>query len=130
MRQARFEHLHAGVAQAGGEFAAQRLGDLVGVATQAHARAVVLVVGVLAGEVPQRRLALDGDELGVVLDVEHGAGAVHDPPDDHGGDLDGAPGGVVHLQAFAVEVADPQADALSHRQGLVQYRPLRRSVPT
>ena len=76
------------------------------------ASVLVVVVGVFAGEVAERGLALHGHELLVVLDVEHGLGRVDDAPDDDRGDLDRVAAGVVDLDPLALEVAHPQRDLL------------------
>src|SRR2546421_5682187 len=59
------------------------------------------------------RLALDGDELLEVLDVEHRVGGIDDAPHADRRDLDGIATGVVDLDALALEIADTQRDPLA-----------------
>jgi len=51
----------------------------------------VRVVGVARGEVPDRRLALDVDEVLVVVHLEAGFSGLNHPPDHNRCDLDGIP---------------------------------------
>ena len=60
-----------GALQAGLQLGLQAAAHLVGVAAQRDPVLVVVVVGVLVGEVAQRGLALDDHELAEVLDIEH-----------------------------------------------------------
>ena len=95
------------------ELGLQRVADLVGVAAQRDRLRLVVVVGVLVGEMAQRGLALHGHELLVVGDVEHRLGRVGDAPHDDRGDLDRVAAGVVDLDPLALEVAHPQRDLLA-----------------
>ena len=90
----------------------RRVADLVGVAAQRDGVRLVVVVGVLAGEVTERGLALHGHELLVVGDVEHRLGGVGDPPHDDRRDLDRVAAGVVDLDPLALEVANAQRELL------------------
>ena len=73
------------------------------------------VVGVLRGQVAQRRLRLDVHEVLVIVDLEDGVEGVDDPPDHHRRDLDRIAVGVVDLEVRGFEVAHPQGDrALGH----------------
>ncbi len=58
---------------------------------------VECVVGVGAGQLPDRRLGLGVDVGGEVVDTEYSAGGVDDSPHDHRGDLDRIASGVIHL---------------------------------
>ena len=74
---------------------------------------VALVVGVVRvgrGEVAQRGLGLDVDEVLVVIDFEQGLRRVDHLPDDDGGDLDGVAVVVVDLELGGLEVADADGD--------------------
>ena len=58
------------------------------------------VVGMRLGEVAQRRLALHGDEVLVVLDLEQGLGGVDHAPDHDRRDLDRVALAIVDLRRF------------------------------
>ncbi len=93
-------------------------GDLVGVGPQGLRVLVVGVVGVVGGQLADGRLALDGHEVLIALDVEDGLGRIDDVPDDDGGDLDRVAQGVVDLDRLAVEVEDAQGHLLLDDEGI------------
>ena len=96
----------------------QVLGHLGRLPAQRRLGVVVRVVRVAGGEVAQRRLALDVDEVLVVVHLEAGFGRLDDAPDDHRGNLDRVPLDVVHLQAAALEVPDAQGDPALRVEGV------------
>ena len=73
---------------------------------------LVRVIGEMAGQLADGRLALDGHEVLVVVHVEGGPGRIDDVPDDDRGDLDGVAPGVVDLDLLAVQVEDAQGELL------------------
>ena len=116
--QACLEHIDPRRLKSFLELSLEGAADFVGVRAQRDRALRIVVVGVVVGQVAQRGLALDGYELLVILDVEHGLGRVDDAPDDDRGDLDRIPTRVVHLDPVALEVPHPQQDPLSpqHRK--------------
>ena len=72
----------------------------------------------MGGQLADGRLALDGHEVLVAVDVEQGLGRVDDVPDDDGGDLDRVAQGVVDLDRLAVEVEDAQGHLLLDDEGI------------
>ena len=86
------------------------LGDLGRVAPQRDLPLGVRVIRVAQRHVPQGGLALDVDEVVVIVDVEERLGRVDHLPDDDGGDLDRVARQVVDLEALALEVPDPERD--------------------
>ena len=80
--------------------------DLVRVGAQRDVALLVRVVRVRRGQVAERGLALDVDEVLVVVHLEQRLGRVHDPPDDDRRDLDRVAVVVVDLELGALEVAD------------------------
>jgi hypothetical protein len=117
MRQANLEHLQPGDLQAGLQLFVEHAVDLFGVAAQRRLALVEVVVRILRGEVPHRRLALHHDEALEVLDVEDRACRVGHAPHHDGGDLDGAAGAVVDLGDLGWEVAHAARDRLAREQG-------------
>ena len=95
------------------ELCLQAVADLVGVAAQRRRLLGVVVIGVLVGEMPERGLALHGDELLEVLDVEHRLGRVGHAPDDDRGDLDRVAAASLTLIRSALEVAHAERDPLA-----------------
>ena len=105
VHEACFLDHHAGLAQPRLQLVHERSGDDIGRTKKRGAgrlaRRIVLVVGERRGEVAHRGLALDLDEVLVVVDLERCPRGVVDVPDDDGGDLDRVAALVVHLQALA-----------------------------
>ena len=95
------DHLDAGLIEPLLDVGPQLLADLLGIAAERHL-VILAVVGIAHRKRPQRRLALHGDEVFVVLDMERRLGRVHDAPHHHGRDLD----------RVAVEVVDLRRPAM------------------
>ena len=96
--------------------------DLDLVRAQGDVLVDVLVVRVGRGEVAERRLGLDVDEMLEVVDLEQRLRRIRDLPDDDRGDLDRVAVVVVDLEARRLEVADTHGDlaALGQRVDPVQ----------
>ena len=110
MADAGLGDLDAGLGQPLLDLVAEVVGDVGGVAAQRVSLVVLRVVGVAGGEAAEGGLALDVDELLVVVDLEQRLRGIDHPPHDDRGDLDGIAVEVVHLEALALEVAHPQRD--------------------
>ena len=127
VREARVLDAQARLLEALLQLALEPGDDFVAAAAQRELGLVVVVrvVGVFIGEMAQRRLGLDGHVLLVVVDVEHRARRVAHLPDHRRRDLDRIAALVVHLELFAVEVAQAQADTFFLlRKGFAQRRPV------
>ncbi len=108
MRNTRLDDGNAGLRQPILDLFAQRLRDLFRIAAQSEAAVIIVrFIGIRRAEISQRRLALDLDEVHVVIDFEQRLGRVDHLPDHDGRDLDRAAVGVVHLELAALEVAHP-----------------------
>ncbi len=69
---------------------------------------LVEIIGMAAGDMAQRRSGLRADEVGMRPSIWKIAfGAVLDPPDHHGADLDRIADQVVDLQLAVLMVAHP-----------------------
>jgi len=108
VHEAGFDDIDAGNREAFLDLLAQLGRDLVGVGPERLLVLVVGVVRVMAGQLTDGRLALDGDEILVVVDVESGLGRVDDVPDDDGGDLNRIAAGVVDFDLLADQVGDTE----------------------
>ena len=115
VRDARLDHLHAGIGHALLNFVAQLVGDFVDRHAQRHLAFQVGVVGIRGGQRAHRAFALHVDVVFVVVDVEDGFGGLDHAPDDHGGDLDRVAVLVVDLELAAFEIAHAQRDAAPAR---------------
>ena len=96
--------LHAGLVQSLLDVVPQLVADLLGVAAQRDL-VVGAVVGMAAGQVAQRRLALHRHEVFVVVDLEQRLGGVDHPPDHDRGDVDRVAVPVVDLGGPAERAA-------------------------
>ena len=104
MRDPGLLHLHAGLFEPLMQLLAQGNGHGVTPAPQREFILLAIVIGVAAGEMAHGRLALHGDVMLVVVDVEASLRGVLHAPDDDRGDFNGVAALVVHLEFFAVEV--------------------------
>src|SRR5574337_273082 len=121
---ARLDHLHAGLFQAGLDLVAQVVVDHLAVAAQRRFAVLVRVVRVALRHLPQRRLALNMHVILVVVDAEHRLGGVQYLPDHHRGDLDRVAVVVVDLQLAALEIAYAQRNALLGVERIGPAQPL------
>ena len=78
----------------------------------------VRIVRIRLRDRADRGLALHGDVLLVVVDLEQRLGRLNDLPDDDRGDLDRVAAIVVHLELLRLEVADPQRDLALGEEGI------------
>ena len=90
----------------GDHFAGAAEALLVGVDVSGGLRPRGDVVGVEADDVPQGAVALEGEELLVVVHVENRLHRVHHPPGDGDADLHGVAQAVVDLLAGVAEGHD------------------------
>ena len=98
------------------QFVTQPGGDIFSIGAQRHLRVgsfFAVVIGVVRGDIAQRRVHLDVHESLIVVDIEQGLGRILDTPDDIGRDLDGTAALVIHLQLVAGQVADAQGNLLA-----------------
>ena len=134
----RFDHFDPGDRQPRIEFVLQPIVDLLAAGTQRHfVGRLVVIVGVLPGQTPQRRIALHADEILVsghprrqrlallhgdhaafhrnrpdagrflAVDLEHRFISILHPPYQHEPDHHRIAGLVIHLDRLDVEVAGP-----------------------
>ena len=107
-----FDH-HAGVVEAGLQFALERRRDFVLPRAQRDLRmrlGFTLVIGVARREVADGCLGLDPHIGLVILDIEDRLRGVAHTPDDGGRDLDRIAAQIVDLELVAVEVVRAQTE--------------------
>ncbi len=96
-----------GLVEAFLEFGLERHGDFAGVAAQGDLflSMLALIIGVRGGQVADGGFALNGYELLVIIDIEHGFGGIFHAPDDDGRNLNRVAALVVDLEFIAIHVA-------------------------
>ena len=75
------------------------------------------------GKISQSGLALDGDEIFIIVYFEHCLGSIHHLPNDHSGDVDRVASAVVDFQGSRFEVPDPQGNLGLHVQRVGPAQP-------
>ena len=127
---ARLDDLDAGLLEAVLDLVRSWSAISTGFDAQRDVALVVRVVRMRRGEIAQRGLGLDVDEVLVVVDLEQRLGGVGDLPDDDRGDLDRVAVVVVHLELGGLEVADADRHLWSLReridpsQAVIVHRPV------
>ncbi len=89
------------------ELRLERHGDFGGVAAQGDLFLFMLsvIIGVRGGQMADGGFALNGYELLVIIDIEHGFGGIFHAPDDDGRDFNRVAPLIVDLEFFAIHVA-------------------------
>ena len=114
MSDPHFLDLDAGVFCLLLQFLAHDVRDLLAAAPQGFfIAALVGIVGILSGRIPDDGVALDGQIVLIIFHIDHSFGRIYHPPDHHGSDLHRITQQIVDLLLFVVQGHHPQGHFLS-----------------